>query len=375
MIAFLGKTLRALLLSTCALGCGSKPEPVRESAFAAPLATQTSAPVDEPQAWWTSRSACLESLESKPPLPGPERVRLATWNVRYFPDGAHGEQQLHGGADVAWLACAIARLDPDVLAVQEFKAGERLQPALDELLQRLAVHTGSQWKFESAGCGESGDSHVGLLWNTSRATLRKTRMLPQTLLGRRCDDNVQPLLTGHFRFRSDLDFHVGVLHFVPGDREWGAALREKQRRALGSLAREVRKGSGDQDLVLTGDWNSSGCSAGCAELLSASDERRWLERTLRHQAGLTLVPPNLGCSDYYLGQPGLVDHFAVSASLRLPEGTVASVDGFCVEAACQKNQGESAAYRRLSDHCPLLLDIPLPRYGKSSRATNRSIEP
>lgn len=348
----------ALLLVSCLSGCQPSADPVRETPVTARAAPPAAATVGEPQYWWTSRRACLEALERDPPLRDPSRVRVVTWNVRYFPDGAHGAGRLHGGVDVAWLACAITRLDPDVLAVQEFKAGERLQPALSQLLHALALSTGSPWKFEGARCGDAGDSHVGVLWNTSRAQLNKVRELPELLLGRRCDDNLQPLLAAHFSFPSRLDFHLGVLHLVAGDRHFGASLREKQRRNLAPLVRALRRDGRDRDLVLAGDWNSSGCSAGCDQELSASDERRWLRRTLRRELGLKLVLPSIGCSDYYQGEPGLVDHFAVSSGLALPEEAVARVDGFCVEARCQAAQSESEAFRRLSDHCPVVLDIP-----------------
>ncbi|MEO1173131.1 MAG: hypothetical protein AAFX94_13935, partial [Myxococcota bacterium] len=47
--------------------------------------------------------------------------RIAVWNVRWFPDGSIDGVSRAGGTDLDWLACGMAWLNADVIAVQEFK--------------------------------------------------------------------------------------------------------------------------------------------------------------------------------------------------------------------------------------------------------------
>src|SRR5690606_4307078 len=70
---------------------------------------------------FSSPERCDALVRSGRLLPrAPGTVRFGSWNVRFFPDG--GPSGPSKPTDVAWLACAIAFMQVDVLAVQEFLA-------------------------------------------------------------------------------------------------------------------------------------------------------------------------------------------------------------------------------------------------------------
>jgi hypothetical protein len=79
--------------------------------------------------------------------------------------------------------------------------------------------------------------------------------------------------------------------------------------------------------------------------------------------GLRPAPPDARCSGYYVAEPGrlartLLDHFFPAAAMR-EAGAVARVSGFCASLGCPDSLRGSppAAWERLSDHCPVLLDL------------------
>ena len=51
------------------------------------------------------------------------RLRIGTWNVRWFPDGVPGvaPERRRNPTNIEWLACAIAYINVDVLGMQEIK--------------------------------------------------------------------------------------------------------------------------------------------------------------------------------------------------------------------------------------------------------------
>src|SRR5262245_38328682 len=76
---------------------------------------------------WRSGPDCERSSALKRRLPRtPQSARVASWNVRWFPDNTYDpEQGPEAGTNLEWLSCSIAWLDADVIAVQEFRTHER----------------------------------------------------------------------------------------------------------------------------------------------------------------------------------------------------------------------------------------------------------
>ena len=106
---------------------------------------------------WSSRSSCQAAVQSGGRLTrvAPPSIRLGTWNLRWFPRGCSPEEACPELAtDVAWMACVVAWLDVDLLAIQEVleSSGIRIRAGLHigecELMGPkvggIAVHIGAR---------------------------------------------------------------------------------------------------------------------------------------------------------------------------------------------------------------------------------------
>lgn len=312
---------------------------------------------------WQSRADCEKALASGQRLERAAGVaRLGTWNVRWFPDGKPGKGQDGQGTDLAWLGCSIAWMNVDALAVQEFKANERARRSVAELLQILNRHTSGRWEAKFDDCPNSDSQHVGLLVNRARVTVKaETTVAELNPHGTACKDNLRPGFSAYLTLPGGLDFHFVSVHTKSGTERRSSDLRERSLKALSAADRVLLGIEPDADVIIAGDFNTMGCKD-CSPSIGADDELTRMDTTL---AGL--APPfrrltaSKPCSEYHAGHGTLLDHFLVSRSFsEVGQGITAQVSGICHAHACavRPPDGPGAAQRELSDHCPLLLDIP-----------------
>jgi endonuclease/exonuclease/phosphatase family metal-dependent hydrolase len=344
------------LLAIAALGCET-----RSSANAEPSPSTPSAPSAEPAKWWVSAEECQRSLEARPPRQPSGRARIGSWNIRWFPDGREGTQRLEHGTDIAWLACGIAQIEADVLGVQEFKIYPGAVQAIDKLIATLDRLTLGRWKLETEKCGKPEWGHVGLLWDSSRVTVRAIQEYAEPLVGNRCNLDWRPAMAGHFTFPGGFDTHVIVLHNVAGEERARFEGRARAFDAIDTLRDAVVKKHFDQDVVILGDLNTTGCAYDCNPERTSRHETDLLRtRLAKTSPSLDVVPSTLACSEYHDQAPYLLDHVIVSSATReLAKGARAAIDGYCTESKCSDDYEpeERDYYTQLSDHCPLLLDF------------------
>lgn len=66
------------------------------------------------------------------------------------------------------------------------------------------------------------------------------------------------------------------------------------------------------------------------------------------------------CSHYHRGKPTSVDHFLItSRSTELPAARAVSTHGYCGALACRPAKPLPAAYDKLSDHCPIVVELDM----------------
>lgn len=306
---------------------------------------------------WSSPEACRAGLTARRAR-APGTARIGTWNVRWFPDGAPGKRPLPDAAtDLQWLACAIALLDVDVLAVQEFKTHPAAIAATAQLTAALDRHAGGRWRAAFDDCANVTGQHVGLLYDAARVSARGFTIYgglnPH---GVACQDQLRPGFGAHFRFPGGLDLHVISVHLKSGGERRSLTLRQRSVTALSGAVSEARAVVADEDVVFAGDFNTMGC-ASCSPPVSAAEELEELRRRL-DGPGLRAVAPSVGCTEYFRGRGALLDHFVVAGALaELPAGATAEVSGVCGAVACAPGRSRSLAEERLSDHCPLVLSL------------------
>lgn len=332
----------AVLLTGTLLGTVSgrpkrRPSPV--AAEAGPFASQT---------------ACERVVSTGQRLPRPPgTARFVSWNLRWFPDGEPGEGQ--DRADPRWLACTIAWLDPDVVAVQEVKQTPRAQRALEDLLAELGRLSGGAWAARLDDCGARVQQHVGLMWREARVRAGSVQTLAAlNPHGEACRDQLRPGLSARLKLAGGLDLTVVSAHLKSKTDARAFGLRRKSFSAIPGALAGVTRAASDTDVLLLGDLNTMGCEE-CVPPLSARDEQAQSQRELE-SVGLRLVPADSGGSELSSGKRSLLDHAVAARSMReLPASSRSHLAGAC-------ESGSSAALQRaarsgLSDHCPLVLDL------------------
>jgi endonuclease/exonuclease/phosphatase family metal-dependent hydrolase len=307
---------------------------------------------------WASRDSCQRKVGSRAAAPRAGVARIATWNVRWFPDGAHDTQDTTRRTDVEWLACAIADLNVDVLAVQEFRVHGRAVEAARRLITSLNRLTGGDYGLELSKCGSENSPRLGFLYDRKRVRGSHFEEVAELNPESRCTDDALPGYAGYFRFRGGLDLHLIAVHTWAGEFRADFAKREIAYAAMVRVPEQRALRVEDEDVVLMGDFNTAGCRD-CATRLLPGDELRWVDDKLRAAAGkLWRVPSDLACSEYHDGKAWAYDHFVISRGTReLASGTRAQVEGYCQALRCRHMVLLPKSEAHLSDHCPIVLEL------------------
>jgi endonuclease/exonuclease/phosphatase family metal-dependent hydrolase len=286
-------------------------------------------------------------------------VRVASWNVRWFPDS---KQRPTGeaGTDVRGVSCTIASLDAPVVALQEIRDHELARAKRKELLEALNEHTGGDWQLQLDHCPSVGaaDSHLAFLFDAKRVHASSFDTFGELNPRGMCEGDVHPGFGGYFRFAGGLDLHLLNVHMMWGTDQQSLTFRRHARAAIADVAARVARTSQDRDLIVLGDFNTNGCSS-CVERLEAAAEVNEARQALqRGMPTLSLLANELPCTEYDGASPLPLDHMAVSSALlELPPKPV-RVFGMCAELDCQPLKGGATeSHRRLSDHCPIAVEF------------------
>lgn len=328
--------------------------------------------------FFRSALECESALRGRPRRSPRAAPRIGTWNLRWFPRGTKDGRDPERRSDVRWLACAIASLEVDVLAVQEVVQDPEGRAALLDMSERLDQLTGGRWRAELDECGGSGRQHVGLLYDASRVELSDAGDVAALNPGRSaCDHSLRPGFAAHARFADGSDAQLIAVHLDSGMQPRDFGNRRTSIERLRDVLPALRGKHGDAEPIVLGDFNTMGC-AECQPATSAADELSTFDAELA-SLQLKRVPgaDALLCSEYYRGHAGLLDHVVIArdAGQRLQHAEL-HVYGACAALACgAPPRGQAvAAFERLSDHCPLVLQLapPPPASAPShGRATRR----
>ncbi len=149
------------------------------------------------------------------------------------------------------------------------------------------------------------------------------------------------------------DFHLIALHSKSGPTVFAV---EDRHRALNQIDKAVAPLlPHDQDVMILGDFNSMGAG----DRRSLRYELKSIHRMVRKESpgfkDLSLTPQ---CTHYFRGRGGQLDHILAASGMTEIMETTARVTGYCSVAQCRPIQGAyPLAYRQLSDHCPVIVEI------------------
>ena len=326
---------------------------------AKPTETYVDAGLGDP---WSTPEAC-ESLLAQGHRHGRTlgTARLATWNVRWFPDGAPGHAVAPSRAtDLNWFSCVIAWLDVDAIALQEVKADALSLSKLDGVVDSLNRRTAGKWAYRLDECPSTSGQHVAWLYDGKRVkesfALQYAAVNPHAGA---CTGHLRPGFGMTFKFEGGLDLHAISVHLKSGVSERDLRLRKQSWAALPGIAASETRRSNDPNLLILGDFNSMGCQK-CETAVDSESEIAELDQQLGlGELHLQRMTTDLGCSHYFQRKPAQIDHILVTTDTRaLAPSAQVTVEGYCKELHCRHYAGKDPnAYRHLSDHCPLVVEL------------------
>ncbi len=283
----------------------------------------------------------------------PGAIRIATLNIRMFPCNHHCVcMQPYGfthcrspkriRTDREALAALIRETAPDILAVQEVLKPDAFQGFISKAL-------GESHVFRFADTPKGGPQKVGFAFNTDTVTCVECRQIEETITAidrnkhGHCSKRVsffRPAMACKFRVDgTDTDFIVVTVHLKSGKC---SGVRKAQWKALGKAVRQLAKD--DPDIIILGDFNDW--------KRSDRDCRQFLE-----ESGYTLVSADLECSSLYRKRPSPIDHIIVSPSLANDVVSGSFKAGGPAGEGCEWNDDWKLYRERVSDHCPVMVDI------------------
>ena len=313
---------------------------------------------------WNSKHECQTAIQKGLRMveASPAKVRVATWNLRWFPVGTAPDQFQASAepTDLDWLICAIRWMEVDILAFQESLASPEATQAWETLTNQLSNQTGDTWRWHQQPCGRPDNHHIGLLWNDSHVALSQFDSLWQlnakaTSSRNACKSGLRP---GQYAFvqsrqKGGVDFHLIAVHLKSGPTVFAVEQRQKAFNRIDMAVAPLLKK--DHDVVILGDFNTMGAG----DRQSQKSELKYLRRFVRKEKpGFTDLPIRPQCSQYFRGRGGQLDHVLVTNDMKEIAIESVQVTGYCALTGCQRIQGDyPLAYRRLSDHCPVVLEI------------------
>jgi endonuclease/exonuclease/phosphatase family metal-dependent hydrolase len=296
-----------------------------------------------------------DEMPSEPP--GEGSFRIASWNVRNFPLDERPEENDLGYSrrtNICDFETAFGGLDADLYGLQEVNDIRRFQP----ILRRACGERSMDVRYSSSG-GRHGQ-HLAIAWDNSRLELVGQPVEVNELV---LDPGMRPAFAGYFRsLRVDgIDFTLVVVHLESGPKNFGDRRRQNRELAkwIGSRVDEI----GDPDVIVLGDFNTTGSPRGDRE-----GELQSVDAILGRE-GLERLHNALGCTSYWEGgggrdgvqQPSLLDHvfvggFGVGAVAVPLQAWLHCARWECSELVSRPGE-EDGTFWDVSDHCPLTFEI------------------
>jgi predicted extracellular nuclease len=171
--------------------------------------------------------------------------------------------------------------------------------------------------------------------------------------GSACAGNLRPGRYALAKTPIGVDVHLLSVHFDSGRAGRDYDHRRQAAQRLG----QIRMGNTpilelDRDVLVLGDFNTMGQDA---PPISAQQELAVFDGEL--SPGFRRLPMTPHCTEYFEGKGGTLDHLVASTGMQ-EAGATARVTGYCAVAACANLTGAlPAAAERLSDHCPVVVEI------------------
>ncbi len=292
-----------------------------------------------------------------PPPPRAGDLRISAWNIRNFPRDDRPQYPDLGylrRTNFCDLEKVLAGLDADVLGVEEIH-----KPRLFMRLFRKVEGRRRYRSVFSRGGGRWGQ-HVGIVWDSMRL---HEAAKPVEVTSVALDASLRPAEAVYLRSTRSggIDFTVVEVHLRAGPRGYSERL-EQYRRIARWVNAWVQK-TGDQDVVVQGDFNTTGPENGSvAQEVAAAD-------SILATAHLRRLVNARGCSEYWEGAnrhdgiqvPALLDRVYVRGMEELNRSVELETWLHCARMDCRplvsRPGAEDGTFWDVSDHCPLTFEV------------------
>ncbi len=294
-----------------------------------------------------------------PPPAATGVVRVAVWNLRNFPLDERPEDPDLGysrRSNICDVEDVLRGLDADVLVLAEVNDTRRFPPIL-----RRAGDEERDWRIAFAPRGGRFGQKTAVAWDDRVLELTAE---PVTLDGLEVSDGARPGVAVRLASRAAaFDATVVSVHLESTPRAWPR--RKHQVEALTDAVRELVSRFGDEDVLVAGDFNTSGWEGGTPQR-----ELQRVDRILR-RAGLSRLTNGTGCTAYWEGLRGgdgvfertLTDHVFVRGRAFVAATPATSwlhcARLGCAERLISRPGEEDATFFDVSDHCPVVVDVAI----------------
>lgn len=294
-----------------------------------------------------------------PPPAAVGSVRFVVWNLRNFPlDERPADPDLGYSrrSNICDVEDVLRGLDADVLILAEVNDTRRFPPIL-----RRTGDEERDWRIAFAPRGGRFGQKTAVAWDDRVLELLAE---PVVLDGLEVTDGARPGVAVRLAARDGrFDATVASVHLESSPRAW--ARRKHQVESLADAVTELVARFDDVDVLVGGDFNTSGWEGG-----TPARELERVDRILR-RAGLARVSNDSGCTAYWEGRaggdgvfvPASTDHVFVrgDAFATAPSATswLHCARLGCAERLLSQPGAEDATFFDVSDHCPVVVDVAI----------------
>jgi len=292
-----------------------------------------------------------------PSEPDAGRIRVMSWNIRNFPSDSRPQKPDLGFSrqtNLEALQRLLGQIHTDVLGLEEIH-----RPLVFRKILKQS-NPEARWKGVFSRLGGKWNQHVGIFW---RAEKLKLAAHSEEVKSIALTENLRPGLAVYLRSRTDdgIDFSVLQVHLRAAPS--GFEQRIEQYHAIADwVVTQVEK-TGDEDIIVQGDFNTTGPKGGTLE-----EELEQADRILG-ASGLRRLPNASGCSEYWEGPgpedgiqiPSLLDQVYVRGFEELETSIPLRSWLHCARVDCKElhtgSKKKDQVFWDISDHCPITFEV------------------
>jgi endonuclease/exonuclease/phosphatase family metal-dependent hydrolase len=243
----------------------------------------------------------------------------------------------------------------DIIAVQEIKNAKLFKTFIENELKIF------DYKAVISKCGGAGNQKLGFIYNSKRLKLKSfTEDLSLTGKSPSCNGSSRPAAIGLFKDQEDQQDFVAIsLHLKAGGCSKCISKRKFQLKQLSRIIKKVYL-SGLENIIAMGDFNTT-------EYNKDGQDQKYFKGFVAHHL-MRDTAEKIKCSSYWGGnnrgdgieEPSMLDHILITKSfMQKYSQAKASVALHCRKNHCKRtpSQKMGMAYKQVSDHCPISLDM------------------